>query len=138
MSTKLPFDPMSMWKTVYEQTESNWSKVLQEMMEKEAFSEGMGETLNYYLQYQELVNKMTETYLKEVNIPSRSEVANIASLVINLEEKIDQFNDDLDEKFAELNQSKEMIQLRRSITNLDKKVSTIIDQVERLNEDKNK
>lgn len=136
MSTQMPFDPISIWKNIYEQTEKNWSQALHDLMEKEAFSEGMGETLNHYLQYQELVNKMTEAYLKEVNLPSRSEVADIASLIINLEEKVDNLDDDVDERLAEVSKTKEVRQLRRAVTNLDKKVSSILEAIELMNEDK--
>lgn len=130
MSTKMPFDPITMWKSLYEQTEQNWGKLLQDLMEKEAFSEGMGDTLNHFLQYQQLVNKMTETYLKEVNIPSRSEVSNVASLIINLEEKIDRFIDQLDDQLAEQTNTNEIKQLKQSITNLEKKVSLMYEQIE--------
>lgn len=127
MSTNIPLDPISMWKKIYEQTEANWSNVLQELMEKEAFSEGMGDTLNQYLQYQELVNKMTETYLKEINIPSRQEIADIGSLIINLEEKFDQLNDEIDERFQQLNK------LEKSLTKIDEKISTIYQSSKSIN-----
>lgn len=127
MSTNIPLDPISMWKKIYEQTEANWSNVLQELMEKEAFSEGMGDTLNQYLQYQELVNKMTETYLKEINIPSHQEIADIGSLIINLEEKFDQLNDEIDERFQQLNK------LEKSLTKIDEKISTIYQSSKSIN-----
>lgn len=133
MSTQMPYDPISMWKTIYENTEKNWSKVLHEFMEKEAFSEGMGETLNSYLQYQELVNKMTETYLKEMNFPSRSEIADVATLIINLDEKIDQLNDDIDERLIELNNLEETKQLKNEVTNLNKKMASLHEQIKLMN-----
>lgn len=135
MFTNMPVDPFSMWKNIYDQTEATWNKTLQEMMEKESFSESMGDTLNYYLQYQELVNKMTETYLKEVNMPSRSEIADIASLIINLEEKVDQFNDETDDKLIELNTTKknEIGQLKTAVSNLDEKLTALLKEVELMN-----
>lgn len=136
MSTKHPFDPISMWKTIYEQTEANWSGILHEMMEREDFSENMGDTLNHYLQYQELVSKMTETYLKEVNMPSRSEVANIASLIINLEEKVDFLSDELDDNLMQTNQMKDIKHLQQTVNQLDEKMSSILSQIELMNQTK--
>lgn len=133
MSTQMPFDPFTMWKTIYDQTEATWNKTIQEAMNKDSFSESMGETLNYYLQYQELVNKMTESYLKELNMPSRSEISDIASLVINLEEKVDQFNEDMEDELAKTSTSNEIRSLRRAVTNLDKKLSTVLKEVELMN-----
>lgn len=107
-----------MWKTFYEQTEANWTSAIHETLKKESFSEGMGETLNYYLQAQELKNDTTETFLKNVNMPTRSEVADIALLVINVESKLDTLDDRFDE---------EMIQLKKVVSNLDEKLDKILE-----------
>ncbi|MEK4487331.1 polyhydroxyalkanoate biosynthesis repressor PhaR [Psychrobacillus sp. FSL H8-0484] len=118
MTKPLPFDPFTMWKTFYEQTEANWTSAIHETLKKESFSEGMGETLNYYLQAQELKNDTTETFLKNVNMPTRSEVADIALLVINVESKLDTLDDRFDE---------EMIQLKKVVSNLDEKLDKILE-----------
>lgn len=125
-----------MWINMYNQTEANWKDSIEEMMEKEAFSEGMGDTLNYYLQYQELMNKMTESYLKSVNLPTRSEISDVASLVVNLEEKVDHIDYELDDKLEKLSSTKDIGQLKRSITNLDKKLDTVIKEINSLPKDK--
>lgn len=130
MSQTLQFDPFAMWKTIYEQTEANWNDVIQQSMKKESFSEGMGETLNYYLQFQELAKKMTESYLKQANMPTRGELADVASLIINLEEKVDRLDDRFDEEIAKLDATKEIAQLRRAVTNLDKKLDLLMEAVE--------
>lgn len=118
MTKPLPFDPFTMWKTFYEQTEANWTSAIHETLKKESFSEGMGETLNYYLQAQELKNDTTETFLKSVNMPTRSEVADVASLVINVESKLDI----LDDRFEE-----EIDQLKKAVANLDEKLDKILE-----------
>lgn len=120
MSMNIPLDPVSMWKKIYEQTEENWGTILHELMEKEAFSEGMGDTLNHYLQYQQLVNKMTESYLKEVNMPSRQEIADIAALIINLEEKVDQLTDKVDEQLSTL---QHVQHIHEALTQLNEKIN---------------
>ena len=136
MSQTLQFDPFAMWKTIYEQTEANWNDVIQQSMKKETFSEGMGETLNYYLQFQELAKKMTESYLKQANMPTRGELADVASLIINLEEKVDSLDDRFDEELSKLDAAKEIAQLRRVVSNLDKKLDLIMEAVEKMNQQK--
>lgn len=133
MTTTKSFDPFKMWKNIYDQTESDWSGIIQQSMRKETFSEGMGETLNPFLQFQELSRKMTESYLEQMNVPSRDEVANVASLVINLEEKIDGLEEGFEENSEKLNKEKEIGQLRKSITNLDKKMDKILQAIDKLN-----
>ena len=122
LSQTLPLDPFKMWKSIYDQTEANWNDAIQESLKKESFSEGMGETLNYYLQYQELTKETTESYLKQVNIPTRGELADVASLVINLEGKVDDLEDKFDDELSKLDASKEISQLRRAVTNLGEKI----------------
>ncbi|BAQ10722.1 polyhydroxyalkanoic acid synthase, phar subunit [Bacillus sp. OxB-1] len=136
MSQTLQFDPFAMWKTIYEQTEANWNDAIQQSMKKETFSEGMGETLNYYLQFQELAKKMTESYLKQANMPTRGELADVASLIINLEEKVDSLDDRFDEELSKLDAAKEIAQLRRVVSNLDKKLDLIMEAVEKMNQHK--
>lgn len=133
MTATNSFDPFKMWKNIYDQTESNWSDIIQQSMKKESFSEGMGETLNQFLQFQELSRKMSESYLEQMNVPSRDEVANVASLVINLEEKLDNLEEGLENDLEKLNKEKEIGQLRRSISNLDKKMDQILQVIEGLN-----
>ncbi|MCZ2258308.1 poly(R)-hydroxyalkanoic acid synthase subunit PhaE [Sporosarcina sp. G11-34] len=129
--TKL-MDPFTMWKDVYEKTEATWSEAIQETMKKESFSEGMGQTLNSHLQSQELISKMTEAYLKQVNMPTRGEVASVASLVINLEEKVD----DLQDSFEDDTLKNEIGQLKRAVANLDKKIDSVIDLVGKITDQK--
>jgi polyhydroxyalkanoic acid synthase PhaR subunit len=133
--TKL-FDPFTMWKDIYAKTEATWSEALQESMKKEPFSEGMGQTLNNHLQYQELVTKMTEAYLKQVNMPSRGEIASIASLIINVDEKVDRLEDKIEEEALKNDMGKEVGQLRRAITNLDKKLDKVLEAFDEISRNK--
>ncbi|MEI4769970.1 polyhydroxyalkanoate biosynthesis repressor PhaR [Psychrobacillus sp. FJAT-51614] len=121
MTKTLPFDPFTMWKTFYEHTDANWTGAIQEMLKKESFSEGMGETLNQYLQAQKLMNEKSENFLKSVNLPTRSEVADVASLVINVESKLDALEDGLEE---------EINQLKIAVSSLDKKIDKLLNAFE--------
>lgn len=125
MTQNTSFDAFAFWKDLYDKTESAWHDVIQETLGKESFAEGLGQIQGQYLQYQELVNKMTESYLKQANMPSREEIANVASLIINLETKIDDLEDQLDT--TKESTSKEIDQLKKTVSNLDKKLDKIVD-----------
>ncbi|MDS9471444.1 poly(R)-hydroxyalkanoic acid synthase subunit PhaE [Sporosarcina pasteurii] len=129
MSQTLPIDPFKIWKDIYDKTENAWNDAIQESLGKESFSEGLGQTLNSYLQYQEFITKTAESYLTQFNMPSRDEVANVASLVINTENKIDNLEDQLEELVEE--NKKEINSLKRTISNLDKKLDRILAEVEK-------
>lgn len=123
----MPFDPFMMWKDMYEHTEKAWYDVIQDMLGKEYFAEGLGQIQSSYLPYHEMINNLTEAYFKQINIATRGEVANVASLVINLENKIDQIDDQLYENNEAV--TKEINQLKRTIGNLEKKFDKMLESI---------
>lgn len=122
------FDAFGLWKEMYNKTENAWRDLIQETLEKESFAEGLGNVQSQYLQYQEIVNQWTEAYLKQANIPSREEIANIATLIINVDTKIDNLEDEVDEQNSAA--SKEIDQLKRTVAKLDKKLDRVIELLE--------
>ncbi len=126
MTQQTSLDPFAMWKSFYDKAESNWSELINESMQKEAFSEWMGHSLNLYLQYQDLVQKSTENYLKQVNMPTRAEVSNLASLMINLEEKIDQLDQKVEDELIDKQVSTDINKLKNEFAKLDKKLDKIL------------
>ncbi|MDI2586983.1 polyhydroxyalkanoate biosynthesis repressor PhaR [Psychrobacillus sp. NEAU-3TGS] len=125
MTQTTSFDAFTMWKNVYEKTESTWRDAIQDTLGKESFAESLGQIQSQYLQYQGFVNKMTESYLKQANMPSRDEIANVASLVINVESKVDDLEDQMD--VYKIDTSREIEQLRKGLNNLDKKLDKVIE-----------
>lgn len=132
MTQQTYLDPFAMWKSVYEKTESKWNEVLHETMQKEAFSEWMGQVQNAFLQYQELVQTTTENYLKQVNMPTRDEISNVASLIINLEEKVDNLDQKIDDEILGNSQAAELNNLKISIAKLDQKMDGILKAFQQL------
>lgn len=123
--TQSTFDVFSLWKEIYNKTESVWHDAIQEALEKKSFAEHLGQIQSQYVQYQEIVNKMTESYLKQANIPTRDEISNVASLIINVDSKIDQLEDEFDEGKEHF--AKEIEALKKSVSALEKKLDIMID-----------
>lgn len=98
MSNNQFTDPFSVWKKLYDQTEQQWGKVLGETVQSEAFSAWLGYLQKQMLEYQDAVRKSTEKYLEQAHLPSKNDLANLASLIVNLETKVD----DLDVKLDQL------------------------------------
>ncbi len=130
MTQQTFLDPFAIWKSMYEKTESKLNEVLHETMQKEAFSEWMGQVQNAYLQYQKFVQTTSDNYLKQVNIPTRSEVSNVASLIINLEEKVDGLDQKIEEELLVNSASSEISKLKSSIAKLDKKIDSLLKVVQ--------
>ncbi|WP_147534693.1 poly(R)-hydroxyalkanoic acid synthase subunit PhaE [Bacillus marasmi] len=123
-------DPFAVWKSLYEQTESKVNEVLHETMQKEAFSEWMGQVQNGYLQYQQVVQNTTEGYLKQVNVPTRDEISSIASLIINLEAKVEDLDQKIEEELLTNSSASEINKIKTSIAKLDKKIDTLLKAIQ--------
>lgn len=122
-------DPFEMWKNVYDQAETYWSKVLDENLATEDFSRGLGKVLDMNLQYKKLVNDSAKTYLEQMNMPSKQDLANLASLMINVEEKIDRIEDLIDDSInTEAIQQKQTVEIN-SLKNEVKKIHKKMDQL---------
>lgn len=130
MTQKNFLDPFQVWKSMYDQTESKMNEVIHETMQKEGFSEWMGQVQNGYLQYQQMVQKTTEGYLKQANMPTRDEISSIASLIINLEEKVEDLDEKIEEELLTNSAASEINKLKASISKLDKKIDTLLKAIQ--------
>lgn len=119
-------DPFMVWKDLYDKTEENVTQVLHETLKTEAFSEWLGQVQSGYLQYQQFVQKTTDEYLKQMNMPTRDEISNIASLIINVEEKVDTLEEKIEDERLNVELSNEMSKIKGNISKLDKKLDQIL------------
>ncbi|MGG0275759.1 polyhydroxyalkanoic acid synthase subunit PhaR [Bacillus rhizoplanae] len=131
-------DPLQAWKEVYEQTEKFWGKTLNETVKTEEYSAWMGSVLDLNLFYQKMMNDATKGYLEKVNIPTQDDIARVASLVINLENKVDNIEEFLEEKIESLGQSptikRDVTKVKQDIRTLENKLDKIFELLEKQNE----
>jgi polyhydroxyalkanoic acid synthase PhaR subunit len=122
-------DPLKMWKEMYDQTEKFWGKTLNEAVKKEEYSAWMGNVLEMNLFHQKLVTDITKSYLEKVNIPSKEDIASVASLIVNLEAKVDALEELVEEKLDELGQvgitKSSFTRLKNDVKAVDEKIDTI-------------
>ena len=127
MTQQNMFDPFVFWKAMYETAESNFSQAIDETLRKEEYAEFLGNLQSGYLQYQQLIQSTTDTYLKQMNMPTRDEISSIASLIINLEEKVENIHETIEEE--ELSVSSEIKNLKTSVNRLDRKLNQILQEL---------
>lgn len=125
MNQATALDPFNFWKDIYEKTESTWRGTIQDTLGTEQFAQGLGQVQNQYLQYQELVKTLTESYLKQANIPSIEEIAKVASMIVNVDTKIDDLDDLIYQQKEKT--SIEIVQLKQDISNLEKKLDQLLE-----------
>ncbi|WP_096202588.1 poly(R)-hydroxyalkanoic acid synthase subunit PhaE [Bacillus sp. FJAT-45350] len=126
---KTTFDPYSLWKDYYQNTESYMEKSLEEMMNKEEFSEWVGRVLDTNLFYKKLIDQTTKQYFEQLNLPTREDISNLSSMVVNLDSKVDNIEDQLEEsKDNEPSPAvvkREMTLLKTEVKNLSSKLDEV-------------
>lgn len=118
MSQQKSFNPFEMWKDFYNQT----SNMIDENLKDESTSKVMGQVLEMNLLYKKLLNETTEHYFDQVNIPTRHDLASISSLIINVESKVDDLEELIEETTSKQNNQ---IELKREMTDVKNKVKSL-------------
>jgi polyhydroxyalkanoic acid synthase PhaR subunit len=99
-STRPP-DPFELWRQIYETNERAWNAVLERTVNNPAFAESSGKILETFLSAQKTVRENMRSYLEQINLPTREDIARLGELIVSLEEKVDQ----LDDRLARLERS---------------------------------
>jgi polyhydroxyalkanoic acid synthase PhaR subunit len=107
-----------MWKDFYTQSSSFFDKQMKENFP----SQGIGQVLEMNLQFKKMVDETTEKYLEFVNLPSRKDIAKISSQIVNVDAKVD----DLEELLEESKSGNETpVALQNELTNLKKDMKSL-------------
>jgi len=120
------FNFYDMWKDYYSQT----SKLFDEKVSKDFPSEGVGQILEMNLQFKKMIDESTLKYLEFMNVPSRNDLANISSLIVNVDAKVDDLEEKLEEKLesqdAQESFKAELSHLKKDMKSLDTKLNQIL------------
>jgi len=94
-SSRRPPDPFEVWRQIYETNERAWNAVLERTVNNPSFAESSGKILETFLAAQKTVRDNMRSYLEQVNLPTREDIARLGELIVALEEKVDQVDDRL-------------------------------------------
>lgn len=89
-------EPFTFFRDWYNATNETWSKFIEEYIGSEQFMETSTPFLESYASFFKTFRRANEEFFKNLQLPTRSDIARIAELVIALEEKVDQLDDSLD------------------------------------------
>ena len=90
-----PGDPFELWRQIYETNERAWNAVLERTVSNPAFAESSAKILETFLSAQKTVRDNMRSYLEQINLPTREDIARLGELIVALEEKVDQLDDRL-------------------------------------------
>jgi polyhydroxyalkanoic acid synthase PhaR subunit len=94
-SSQRPPDPFELWRQIYETNERAWNAVLERTVNNPSFAESTGKILETFLAAQKTVRDNMRSYLEQINLPTREDIARLGELIVSLEEKVDQLDDRL-------------------------------------------
>lgn len=93
----LPEEPVRFFVRWYNETEERWSETADELMRRDEVLESMGRCFETYARSEAESRQASEEGLKDRGIPTRSDVARVAKLVVVVENKVDRIEETLDD-----------------------------------------
>ena len=93
----VPADPFTFLKQWYDATSETWSKVVGDMIGTEQFMDMASQFLESYASFTRTFNRASEAYFSRLQLATRSDIARVAELVINLEEKVDRLDNEFED-----------------------------------------
>ena len=107
-----------MWKNYY----SKYSNLLDDQVTKEFPTQAISQILEMNLQFKKMLNETTERYYEFANLPSRNDLAHVSSQIVNIDAKVD----DLEEFMQESKDNqRDPVELQRELTNLKKDMKSL-------------
>lgn len=96
-----PNDPLGTWRSIRDANLDAWARGMTAMVNTESFAKAIGMQLDTILAasapVQKAVHQYMESYLAQVNMPSRNEVVSLAARLTNIELRLDDMQSQLDE-----------------------------------------
>ena len=92
-----PSDPLQLAAQWYNATSGPYSDFVGDVIEREEFLEPSSQFLQSYASFYKVFKSNSEEYLKNLQLPVRSDITRIAGLVVNLEEKVDHIEEVLED-----------------------------------------
>ena len=142
--TPLSTDPFTLFKEWYDATSDSWSKAVEETLSSDQFLEGTRPLLESYASIALAFRRANAEYLKRLQIPTTLDIANVAQLVINLEEKIDKTEDILEgfedtfahlatvEVVTALEQRLNQVATNETVTSLEQRLNQVENKLDKV------
>jgi polyhydroxyalkanoic acid synthase PhaR subunit len=86
-------DLAELWKEMYFKAESSWSDAFREYLGTKHFVSLLNSTLENYLSGEKVVRENLDKYMEVNPLASKKDIARVAELVISLEDKLDNLED---------------------------------------------
>ncbi len=95
-------DPFSVWKSIYNEMEPKVSSAMQKWLESEEYAEFSGQFLSTTLQMEQQFVKAFEQMMHTYTLPTLKDFARLGEMIVALENKVDELEEHLDDRFTSL------------------------------------
>ncbi|HHW37783.1 MAG TPA: hypothetical protein GXX18_11170 [Bacillales bacterium] len=130
MSNQKTYDPFAMWQDYYKNVQNYWGPSINEKVGTEEFSEWMGKVLEGNLLFRNMTDKNTKQFLEQMNLPTREDLSSLSSLIINVDKKIDdmeeQLEDSLEKQITPDALKKDMVSLKKEVKEIGSKLDEVL------------
>jgi len=93
----VPADPFTFLKQWYDATNETWSKAVGDMIGTEKLMEMGSQFLESYASFTRMFSRASEAYFSRLQLATRSDIARVAELVVNLEDKVDRLDNEFED-----------------------------------------
>ncbi len=128
-----PNDPLQLAAQWYNATSGPFSDFVGDVIEREEFLEPSSRFLQSYASFYTVFKRNSEDYLKNLQLPVRSDISRIAGLVVNLEEKVDRIEEvleDFEYGYAEPATSESVKELETRLGRVEDKLDRLLAALE--------
>src|SRR5215216_804448 len=128
-----PSDPLQLATQWYNATSGPYSDFVGDIIEREEFLEPSSRFLQHYASFYKVFKRNSEEYLKNLQLPVRSDISRIAGLVVNLEEKVDRIEEvleDFEYGYAEPATTESVKDLERRLERVESKLDRLLAALE--------
>jgi len=87
-----PFRPM---RDAYGKALESWAKAMEDAVSSEEFAQASGRILSRYAELQESLRAASASATEQLHLPTVDDLARIATLVANVERKVDEVSNEL-------------------------------------------
>jgi polyhydroxyalkanoic acid synthase PhaR subunit len=128
-----PSDPLQLATQWYNATSGPFSDFVGDVIEREEFLEPSSRFLQSYASFYKVFRRNSEEYLKNLQLPVRSDITRIAGLVVNLEEKVDRIEEvleDFEYGYAEPATTESVKELEKRLDRVEGKLDRLLGALE--------
>lgn len=123
-----PKDPLEFAVQWYNATSGPFSDFVQDVIEREEFLEQGSRWMQSYASFYKVFGRRSEEYLKNLQVPVRSDITRVAGLVVALEDKVDR----IEEAFEEFEYGYAKPATAEEVGELEKRLDRVEGKLDRL------